>query len=56
MNIIKLLKLVNTSFKKIEYTDNITVYKIKDNGNLVVCESRSNSFKIDRDLFYYLIE
>ena len=52
----KLLKEYSIPFKKQNYEINIDIYKIetKKNINIVVISNNSNTFKIDRDLFYYL--
>ncbi|BES63910.1 hypothetical protein SANA_03490 [Gottschalkiaceae bacterium SANA] len=42
-------------FKKQEYNDNCILFKIKNAINIVFMNENSSSFKLDRDLFYYLI-
>lgn len=56
MNIEKVLINNNIYFKEIEYEDEIKVYKVGKLKpmNVVVLFSSSNTFKMDRDLMFYL--
>ena len=56
INIKKFLESEAIQYKFQEYDDEIDIFNIKgkSNLNLVVIRSKSNSFKIDEDLFYYL--
>lgn len=51
---IEFLKSLNITYKEIEYSDDITIYKLNNSHNLVVCLSKDSTFKIERDLFFYL--
>lgn len=49
------LKELKIEYKEIEYDDYAIIYKLKLKVNLVYMKSRSSSFSIDRDLFFYLV-
>lgn len=46
MNTIEFLKSLNITYKEIEYSDDITIYKLNYTHNLVVCLSKDNTFKL----------
>ena len=56
MNIEEILLNNDIRFKEIEYEEEIKVYKIGllNQINVVVLFSNSNTFKVDKDLIYYL--
>lgn len=56
MNLAKLMEMNNVVYKEKEYEPNIRLFKVGNNEptNVVEIHSPSSTFKIDRDLFYYL--
>lgn len=56
MNLAKLMEMNNVVYKEKEYEPDIRLFKVGSNEptNVVEMHSPNSTFKIDRDLFYYL--